>query len=267
MLGSWGAPWMALIIGNSRLHWALFEGPQFRGSWHTSHLSQTQAHQLQAEGLGAGAWQQLFPEGVTAPFPKSAWLPLWVASVVEPQLALWQSYKALQVVDQAQIPLQNQYSSLGLDRALSLLGAGLQYGWPVLVIDAGTALTFTAGVDQAFWGGAILPGLSLQAGALVQGTDALPMVDWPPALPKRWASSTLEAIQSGILYTHLAGLQDYCTDWRRKFPAGKIVLAGGDGKKLLSYLRPIAPETAEQIQLDSDVMFLGMAACRTATDC
>jgi len=44
-------------------------------------------------------------------------------------------------------------------RALAVLGAGKKYGFPCLVIDAGTALTFT-GVDRdkKLVGGAIDPG-------------------------------------------------------------------------------------------------------------
>ena len=33
---------------------------------------------------------------------------------------------------------------MGIDRALAGFGAGKQFGFPCLVIDAGTALTFTA---------------------------------------------------------------------------------------------------------------------------
>jgi type III pantothenate kinase len=43
-----------------------------------------------------------------------------------------------------------------------LRGAGVLHGWPCMVVDAGTALTFTrGGTDGLLLGGAILPGLGL----------------------------------------------------------------------------------------------------------
>jgi type III pantothenate kinase len=32
--------WLALAIGNSRLHWALFQENKLQSSWDTQHLSQ-----------------------------------------------------------------------------------------------------------------------------------------------------------------------------------------------------------------------------------
>ncbi|MBD2259046.1 pantothenate kinase [Pseudanabaena sp. FACHB-2040] len=259
--------WLALVAGNSRLHWACFKGRQLICSWHTAHLNADQVRNLQAQGLQAAGWQGLAPT-IEVEIPVAAKpLPLWAASVVREQISLWQTYPALQVVRLEQVPLQNLYPALGVDRALSLLGAGLIYGWPMLVIDAGTALTFTAGTDHCFVGGAILPGLSLQAQALSKGTDALPQIEWAQdTLPQRWAASTAEAIQSGILYTQLAGMRDYLADWWQQFPAGKAVLTGGNASRLLSALRQTTPAIAEQIGFDPNLMFLGLAACRSSTD-
>lgn len=50
-------------------------------------------------------------------------------------------------------------------RALSVRGASTVYGWPVMVVDGGTALTFTRGDDTdggCMKGGAILPGIRVQ---------------------------------------------------------------------------------------------------------
>lgn len=52
----------------------------------------------------------------------------------------------------------------------------------ILVIDAGTALTFTAAdADQRLVGGAILPGLGLQRSSLAQKTATLPRVELLPS--------------------------------------------------------------------------------------
>ncbi len=82
-----------------------------------------------------------------------------MASVVKAPLTWLASYANVHPIATAQVPLQNTYPTLGVDRTLALVGAGDVWGWPVLVIDCGTALTFTAGADQSLIGGAILPGL------------------------------------------------------------------------------------------------------------
>jgi len=57
------------------------------------------------------------------------------------QTALWQTYPDVHVITLNQVP--PVYPTLGIDRALALWGAGETWGWPMLVIDAGTALTLT----------------------------------------------------------------------------------------------------------------------------
>jgi type III pantothenate kinase len=256
--------WLALIIGNSRLHWALFEGEALRYSWHTPHLNLAQAARLPPAELLAAAWQDCVPQPVAA--RPAAGLPLWAASVVPAQLLPWRDYPALQVLEAAQIPLGNQYPGLGIDRALALVGAGCRYGWPVLVVDSGTALTLTAGANQRFWGGAILPGTALQLRALAQGTAALPTIELPvQGLPPRWADSTAGAIASGILYPQLAGLADYLTDWRRQFDDAPVVFTGGDGQRLLAALAQAAAPLAATACFDDTLGLAGLAASRRAT--
>ena len=60
----------------------------------------------------------------------------------------------------------------------SFVRGGETGGFPMLVIDAGTALTFTgADANQCLVGGAILPGLRLQLASLGQKTGQLPLLE------------------------------------------------------------------------------------------
>ncbi|HEY9761734.1 MAG TPA: pantothenate kinase [Trichocoleus sp.] len=255
--------WLALVAGNSRLHWAFFEGEVLQQVWHTPHLTPDQGKRWE-QGTRPELWPQDLIEKVANQGQSSPTMPLWVASVVQPQLQLWTQHFYVQVAQRHSIPLGGLYPTLGIDRALALLGAGTTYGWPSLVIDGGTALTFTAGVDGQFWGGAILPGLSLQFRALASETDALPQIDLPSNLPRRWATNTQESIQSGILYTQLAGICDYVTQWKKTFPTGRVLLTGGDGERLKQFIGEVAPSVAEQIELEANLMFWGMRAYRQA---
>jgi type III pantothenate kinase len=158
-----------------------------------------------------------------------------------------------------QIPLQGAYSTLGIDRALALWGAGETWGFPSLVIDAGTALTFTgADANRHLVGGAILPGLGLQLQSLAQKTANLPLVEAPIPLPQRWAVNTAEAIQSGVIYTIIAGMRDFIEAWWQEFPDSCITLTGGDRTLLLAYLQSHFPEVASRVIAEPDLIFWGM---------
>jgi type III pantothenate kinase len=277
--------WLALIIGNTRLHWGLFAQDHLKAVWHTPHLTACMARQLTRNGFGAESWQGILSEGSDADLDADNGLgpdtyslleqsialsALWVASVVPQQAALWASAN---FVARSHIPLLGLYPALGLDRAINLLGAGSTLGWPVLVVDSGTALTFTAGVQQpegnALYGGAILPGLGLQRRALARQTAALAGVAEDllksrhssmsdQSMPERWARDTAGAIASGSLYGTTAVIADYIADWWQRFSAGKVVLTGGDGPLLYGLLQQRTPAMAARVHLDSNLMFWGM---------
>lgn len=232
-----GPEWFGLMQGNSRRHWAKFTGSILLEAW---------------------------DEENSQPINLIDALPLIVASVVPEQTQRWQKNPLARILTLADIPLKKLYPTLGIDRALALLGAGTRLGWPILVIDAGTALTLT-GVDsdQNLVGGAILPGLGLQASFLARKTAALPQIQFPQHLPQRWATQTPEAIQSGIIYTLLAGIQDFIHAWWRDYPASKIVLTGGDRNLLKFYLSTKFPDLGTHLVVDPHLIFAGMAVIQT----
>ncbi|MFE1747203.1 pantothenate kinase [Coleofasciculus sp. H7-2] len=243
--------WLGLMIGNSRLHWAYFEGETLHKAWDTQYLTEASVKEL-AQGLTAGD----LPAEIMSP---PSQLPIYLASVVPEQTALWQSYPNVRNITLDQLPLEKLYPTLGIDRALTVLGAGEVWGLPSLVIDAGTALTFTgADVNKRLVGGAILPGLRLQLQSLTQRTAALPPIELPQEMPPRFAVNTAEAIQSGVIYTVVAGIRDFIQAWWQEFPGSRVILTGGDRTILLSYLQTQFPEIATQIISDPNLIFMGM---------
>jgi type III pantothenate kinase len=260
------AVWLALVAGNSRLHWGLFQGEQWLGSWHTDHLSPPQLQALVAAEFTTAAWLAL---DIYLPLPvrdsgmlETPCLPLWMGAVVQSVASALTGYPYTHRVGLDQIPLGGLYPTLGVDRALTLAGAGDTYGWPVLVIDGGTALTLTAGEGGNLVGGAILPGLRLQFKALHNFTDQLPLVQLEGlGLPQRWAIATPDAIASGVIYTQLAGIGDFVADWRRQYPDGRVVLTGGDGGAIAAYLTQLKSPLAQTVIVDDNLMFWGLRVC------
>lgn len=183
-------------------------------------------------------------------------IPLYIASVVPQQTLLWQAYPNGRVITLSDIPLEGVYPSLGIDRALALWGAGIKYKFPCLVVDGGTALTFTgADTNRTLVGGAILPGVGLQLQTLATNTAALPQVALGESLPKRWALNTSDAIIGGVIYTILAGVRDFVRDWLQQFPDSRVIFTGGDGQLLRDFL-----SINYQTNFDPHLIFWGMQA-------
>lgn len=229
--------WLAIVQGNTHHRWGRFVGDR-----------------LQEVEVYAASQAPEFPPGTE----------IWCATVGSaPPIPPLQV--EVHLIALAQIPLGHLYPTLGIDRALAVLAAGQRVGWPVLAIDAGTALTFTGADEQRnLVGGAILPGLALQARSLHDHTATLPHIDWHHTEHERyghqprWARDTVGAIQSGIWHTVIAGLISFCVDWLQLFPSSSIVITGGDGELLYDELNR-NPGFRYSIRLEPDLVLLGIA--------
>ena len=159
-----------------------------------------------------------------------------IASVVPELITNWHHLPQTQIIKTCDVPLRGLYATMGCDRALAAYGAGETYGYPVLVIDAGTAIDLTGINDQkTLVGGALVAGLRSQFLSLYQNTSALPDLHVPTALPNRWGIDTNSSIQAGISQILLTGLQAYINDWRSQFPDSKVIITGGDGEYLVNW--------------------------------
>ncbi len=244
--------WLGLLIGNTQLHWGRFERGALVEVWDQPHLSPAD---LAAPAIARvpAAHQAL-----------AATRRLWLASVVPQQTQYWQAY-CQPPITLKQVPLRGTYPTLGVDRALALWGAGQRWGFPALVIDGGTALTYTgADAAQTLVGGAILPGLGLQLRSLHQSTGLLPLLPATPPKPEppqRWATTTDGAIASGVFYSAIAGVESFLTDWQRRFPNSAVLFTGGDGELLCQSL---SEPLRQQAHHDPHLGFWGLQQVRSA---
>jgi type III pantothenate kinase len=242
---------LALSIGNSRYHWAWLD--RVESAWDSERLDdETIAGLLSLPPVARWRWLlgRFLPE-----LSPDADISIYLASVVPAQTAVWQDLPTVRQIGLADVPLTALYPTLGIDRALALYGGGSTYGYPILSIDGGTALTLTgADESKSLVGGAILPGVGLQFRSLSHGTAALPIVKLE-ALPSRWARDTETAIASGILYSIGAGVADFVTDWLDRFPTSQIAITGGDGEFIYSYLDRLK---LPNLTLDRALIFRGI---------
>jgi len=133
------------------------------------------------------------------------------------------------------IPILNRYrtpETLGYDRIAAAVGAyTICPGKTVLVIDAGTAITYdvvTSGGE--YQGGNISPGLEIRFKSLNKYTNRLPHLERPEDIPPLVGSSTREAIQAGIVNGILFEMDGFIGAISQDHPKLQVVLTGGDAK-------------------------------------
>lgn len=130
-------------------------------------------------------------------------------------------------------------STLGRDRVAAVVGAlSLFPGTEVLVVDAGTAITYDRlTAARNFIGGNIAPGLWMRASALHTMTSRLPEVDVEsPGEVEEWGTSTEGAIRAGVV----RGVAGEITHYRSLLPEGaQTILTGGDAPFISQFINPL----------------------------
>ncbi len=155
------------------------------------------------------------------------------------------------------VPFENLYlttSTLGKDRLAAIAGACNNYPRKnVLVIDAGTAVTFDV-IDEygRYLGGNISPGVNMRFRALNEFTGKLPLAG-PRLETGYFARNTEEAIAWGVMNGTLFEIESYISLIRQKFNNPVIILTGGDA-------RYFDKKVKSTIFVDPDLIFTGLNA-------
>ncbi|MDF1550326.1 MAG: type III pantothenate kinase [Bacteroidales bacterium] len=130
------------------------------------------------------------------------------------------------------LPISNNYKSpetLGKDRIAAIVGAyNIFPEQHVLVVDAGTAITFDFINNMGVYnGGNISPGLSMRFKALNQFTERLPLLK-PKENEKFMGENTHEAIIAGVQNGIIFEIETYIDKFLEQYPDLKVILTGGD---------------------------------------
>jgi len=153
------------------------------------------------------------------------------------------------------LPFTIEYRSpetLGKDRIAAIAGACTIYpGATVMVIDAGTAITYDYLVDgNRYLGGNISPGLSMRFRALHEFTHSLPECTTRPQHPEI-GYDTPTAIIAGVQQSVIFEINEYIRQFQKLYPASPVILTGGDAHFLEPFL-------SEGIHLEADVVLRGL---------
>jgi len=132
------------------------------------------------------------------------------------------------------LPIENCYQTketLGKDRIAAVVGGSYLYpGADLLIIDAGTAITYDIlNRSGQYLGGNISPGLQMRFKALNYFTNKLPMLDTVDSTPV-FGRNTNEAIQVGVQHGLIFEVEKSIDLYRNLYPGLKVLLTGGDSK-------------------------------------
>jgi pantothenate kinase, type III len=148
----------------------------------------------------------------------------------------------------SKLPFKNEYQTpetLGPDRIAAVAGAYLHFpGKKILIIDAGSAITYDFLSGKSYKGGNISPGISMRFKALNKFTGKLPLASTTEKFysPGR---NTIEAITAGVINGIVYEINEYIRTFKKKHAGIKVVLTGGDSgylKERLNYKVTYLPE-------------------------
>jgi type III pantothenate kinase len=127
-------------------------------------------------------------------------------------------------------------ATIGADRLANAAAVAALYGWPAIVVDFGTAVTFDiVSEDKKYVGGVIAPGLEAMTNFLYQRTALLPKLSLRE--PRRVVGrSTIEAMRAGAVLGYRGLVREIIARIREEeFPRRKVhVVATGGYSKLLA---------------------------------
>ncbi len=148
----------------------------------------------------------------------------------------------------SKLPFKMEYETpetLGTDRIAAVAGAYRVFpDENVLIIDAGTAITFDFIIGNSYKGGNISPGIDMRFRALNNFTGKLPLIEKSPdfSFPGK---NTTDAILAGVIAGVTYEINEYIRTFKKRHKNIKIIMTGGDSgflKERLSYKTHYMPD-------------------------
>jgi type III pantothenate kinase len=129
------------------------------------------------------------------------------------------------------LPFKIEYETpgtLGTDRIAAVAGAYRFFGGKnILIIDAGSAITYDFLFGNSYKGGNISPGIGMRLKALNRFTGKLPLIEKSSdfSFPGR---NTTDAILAGVIGGVTYEINEYIRTFKKEHKNIKIIITGGD---------------------------------------
>ena len=202
-------------IGNSSTKLAVFEGKK---KLHTARINELSCEELEKKLTGIE-----IERAIISSVKK---LPSFVTDLLTANI----SYVHI-LSHNSKLPFKIEYETpetLGTDRIAGVAGAfDLLPQSDLLVIDAGSAITYDFLSEGIYRGGNISPGLNMRFRALNNFTGKLPLVTLTDNFSKPGRNTT-DAILAGVIIGVTYEINEYIRTFEKKSSDFKVLLTGGD---------------------------------------
>ncbi len=234
---------LAVDIGNTDIVFGVYEAGEPVHVWRTPTLSGQPAYHYQAylqlqmleAGIPAGRFNMAVISSVVPG------LTMAIGDLIENLLAIKPVLVGAYTYPALRLEIDYPYE-LGSDLIANAVAAYTRFRKNCVIVDFGTALTFTAVTgDGRVLGVAIVPGLMTAVKALFANTAQLPEV--PLVLPETAiGKNTMHSIQSGILIGYEGLVRSLLARFKEELGGDVVAIATGG---LSSIIGTLAEEFAE----------------------
>lgn len=244
---------LCVDVGNTNIHWGVFEQENLRCTWRTATIREKTGDELGLECLHFLEWFQIDKNKISA---------IAVASVVPPLNFSFHEMggktfgcKPFFAGELLPIPmpiLTKDPKEVGEDLLVEAYQGLKKHGSPLIVVDFGTATTFAAiSKNGEFLGTAIAPGIAISAEALFAKAAKLPRIkiEKPPLVI---GDNTVHSMQSGFLYGFVGQVEKIIGMMKLQLGSTTKVVATGGLAEL------IAKETKEISIVDENLILEGL---------
>jgi type III pantothenate kinase len=231
---------LAIDIGNTNIKIGIFDGDELKATWNIATGIHRTADEYGGVLLSLMERKKVSPSKITG---------IALCSVVPPLLPafveLCRKYLDSEplVVEAGvktgmRIRLDNP-REVGSDRVVDAVAAQHLYGKPLIIVDLGTATTFSVVSQEGdYLGGAIAPGVVIATEALYTRTAALPRIRL--SRPEQAiGSNTVAAMQSGIIFGHVGLIEGMIRRIEQELGSKAKVIATGGQAYFLAQEMPV----------------------------
>jgi len=220
---------LAIDIGNTNIKIGVFDGDELEATWNVATGIHRTTDEYAGVLLNLMERKKVSPSEITGVALCSVVPPLLPAFV---ELCTKYLHSEALVVETGvktgmRIRLDNP-REVGSDRVVDAVAAQHLYGKPLIIVDLGTATTFSVVSKEGdYLGGAIAPGIVIATEALYTRTAALPRIrlNRPEQAIGR---NTIAAMQSGVVFGHVGLIEGMILRIEQELGSkAKVIATGG----------------------------------------
>lgn len=219
---------LAIDIGNTNIKIGVFDGDELKATWNVATGIHSTTDEYGGVLLNLMERKKVSPSEITGVALCSVVPPLLPAFV---ELCTKYLHSEALVVETGvktgmRIRLDNP-REVGSDRVVDAVAAQHLYGKPLIIVDLGTATTFSVVSKEGdYLGGAIAPGIVIATEALYTRTAALPRIrlNRPEQAIGR---NTIAAMQSGVVFGHVGLIEGMILRIEQELGSKARVIATG----------------------------------------